>query len=169
MLLVPDFTSHSIYFRPLGGKNIFHVISVFLKSIPAILLEYIHHTLCHHEATKINIEIDHFCLFQPVIRCRPRSLFRSPSMPSPVSRLSIKRPDCPGDENTPVRVKRRRSLAGTQVTTLEQNPESPRMVSPCAVWCLPKSWWNLVQVLKFKIQKSKRHSEVLNSLYAEIN
>ncbi|XP_070698905.1 M-phase inducer phosphatase 2 isoform X2 [Pempheris klunzingeri] len=63
----------------------------------------------------------------PVIRCRPRSLFRSPSMPSPVSRPSVKRPDCPGDENTPVRVKRRRSLAGTQVTTLEQNPESPRL------------------------------------------
>ncbi|XP_026196158.1 M-phase inducer phosphatase 2 [Anabas testudineus] len=63
----------------------------------------------------------------PVIRCRPRSLFRSPSMPSPVSRLSIKRPDCPEDDNTPVRVKRRRSVAGTQVTSLEQNFESPRM------------------------------------------
>lgn len=62
----------------------------------------------------------------PIIRCRPRSLFRSPSMPSPVSRPSVKRPDCPGDENTPVRVKRRRSLAGTQVTTTEQDPESPR-------------------------------------------
>ncbi|KAG7235798.1 hypothetical protein INR49_002185 [Caranx melampygus] len=65
----------------------------------------------------------------PVIRCRPRSLFRSPSMPSPVSRPCAKRPDCPRDENTPVRVKRRRSLAGTQPTTLEQNPESPRMCS----------------------------------------
>lgn len=63
----------------------------------------------------------------PVIRCRPRSLFRSPSMPSPVSRPCAKRPDCSRDENTPVRVKRRRSLAGTQVTTLEQNSESPRM------------------------------------------
>ncbi|XP_030574682.1 M-phase inducer phosphatase 2 isoform X1 [Archocentrus centrarchus] len=63
----------------------------------------------------------------PVVRCRPRSLFRSPSMPSPVSRPSIKRSDRPGDENTPVRVKRRRSLAGTQVTTMEQSPESPRM------------------------------------------
>lgn len=63
----------------------------------------------------------------PIIRCRPRSLFRSPSMPSPGSRPSAKRPDCPGDENTPVRVKRRRSLAGTQVTTMEQDPESPRM------------------------------------------
>lgn len=62
----------------------------------------------------------------PVIRCRPRSLFRSPSMPSPVSRLSVKRPECPADENTPVRVKRRRSLAGTHVTPPEQNPESPR-------------------------------------------
>lgn len=62
----------------------------------------------------------------PIIRCRPRNLFRSPSMPSPVSRPSIKRPDCSGDENTPVRVKRRRSLAGTQVTTMEQDPESPR-------------------------------------------
>lgn len=62
----------------------------------------------------------------PIIRCRPRSLFRSPSMPSPVSRPSVKRPDCPGDENTPVRVKRRRSLAGTQVITIEQESESPR-------------------------------------------
>ncbi|XP_031166014.1 M-phase inducer phosphatase 2 [Sander lucioperca] len=63
----------------------------------------------------------------PVIRCRPRSLFRSPSMPSPVSsRCSMKRPDCPRDENTPIRVKRRRSLAGIQVTPMEQNPESPR-------------------------------------------
>lgn len=62
----------------------------------------------------------------PVIRCRPRSLFRSPSVPSPVSRPSAKRPDCPGDENTPARVKRRRSLAGSQVTNLEQFPESPR-------------------------------------------
>ncbi|XP_029901130.1 M-phase inducer phosphatase 2 [Myripristis murdjan] len=63
----------------------------------------------------------------PVIRCRPRGLFRSPSMPSPVSRHPVKRPDCPRDENTPVRVKRRRSLAGTQVSTLEQDAESPRM------------------------------------------
>ncbi|XP_023286135.1 M-phase inducer phosphatase 1-like [Seriola lalandi dorsalis] len=74
----------------------------------------------------------------PVIRCRPRSLFRSPSMPSPVSRPSAKRPDCPGDENTPVRVKRRRSLAGTQPTTLEQNPESPRM--SCSVLQRSKSF-----------------------------
>ncbi|MED6265385.1 hypothetical protein CHARACLAT_024905 [Characodon lateralis] len=63
----------------------------------------------------------------PIVRCRPRNLFRSPSMPSPVSRPSAKRPDCPADENTPVKVKRRRSVAGTQVTNQDQNPESPRM------------------------------------------
>ncbi|XP_041828867.1 M-phase inducer phosphatase 2 [Melanotaenia boesemani] len=62
----------------------------------------------------------------PVVRCRPRNLFRSPSMPCPVSRPSVKRPDCSRDESTPVRVKRRRSLAGTQVTTPEKNAESPR-------------------------------------------
>uniref|UniRef100_A0A3B3VLU7 M-phase inducer phosphatase n=1 Tax=Poecilia latipinna TaxID=48699 RepID=A0A3B3VLU7_9TELE len=52
----------------------------------------------------------------PIVRCRPRNLFRSPSMPSPVSRPAVKRPDCPADENTPVRVKRRRSVAGTPFT-----------------------------------------------------
>uniref|UniRef100_A0A3B3XD76 M-phase inducer phosphatase n=1 Tax=Poecilia mexicana TaxID=48701 RepID=A0A3B3XD76_9TELE len=62
----------------------------------------------------------------PVVRCRPRNLFRSPSMPSPVSRPAVKRPDCPADENTPVRVKRRRSVAGTPCTKLDQSPESPR-------------------------------------------
>lgn len=51
-------------------------------------------------------------------------------MPTPVSRPSAKRPDCPADESTPVRVKRRRSLAGSHVTTQEQNPESPRVVGP---------------------------------------
>ncbi|CAN9502614.1 unnamed protein product [Ophioblennius macclurei] len=63
----------------------------------------------------------------PVIRCRPRSLFRSPPSPAAKPRPSAKRPDCPADENTPVRVKRRRSVAGTQVTDLEKNPESPRV------------------------------------------
>lgn len=67
---------------------------------------------------------------QPVVRCRPRSLFRSPSMPSPASRPSAKRPDCPAEETTPVRVKRRRSLAGSHVTSWEQSPETPRGVSP---------------------------------------
>lgn len=77
-------------------------------------------------------------LLQPVTRCRPRSLFRSPSVPSPVSRPSAKRPDCPVDDTTPVRVKRRRSLAGSQVTTQEQNPDSPRVVSPPPAAAVPE-------------------------------
>lgn len=63
----------------------------------------------------------------PLIRLR-RGLFRSPSMPSPGSR-PVKRPDCSLDDTTTGRVKRRRSLAGTQVSILEQDPESPRMRS----------------------------------------
>ncbi|KAI7805943.1 M-phase inducer phosphatase 2 [Triplophysa rosa] len=64
----------------------------------------------------------------PVIRCRPRGLFRSPSMPSPGGRVPLKRPDRPQDENTPVRVKRRRSLAGTQVAPTEQEDVVPHQV-----------------------------------------
>ncbi|XP_077419697.1 M-phase inducer phosphatase 2 isoform X2 [Vanacampus margaritifer] len=64
----------------------------------------------------------------PVIRWRPRSLFRSPSMPSPsVSRPCAKRPDYPSDDSTPVQVKRRRSLARTDVTSEEQDVHSPKM------------------------------------------
>uniref|UniRef100_A0AAY4ESN7 protein-tyrosine-phosphatase n=1 Tax=Denticeps clupeoides TaxID=299321 RepID=A0AAY4ESN7_9TELE len=51
----------------------------------------------------------------PVIRCRPRGLFRSPSMPSPQGRSQLKRVERP-DDNTPVRVKRRRSLADVQIS-----------------------------------------------------
>lgn len=50
-------------------------------------------------------------------------------MPSPVSRPCAKRPDCPGDENTPIRVKRRRSLAGSLDSSLQQSPDSPKAVS----------------------------------------
>ncbi|XP_051946096.1 M-phase inducer phosphatase 1-like [Xyrauchen texanus] len=64
----------------------------------------------------------------PVIRCRPRGLFRSPSMPSPVGRVPLKRPERPQDENTPVRVKRRRSLAGTRVSPAEQGDAMPHQV-----------------------------------------
>ncbi|XP_056104000.1 M-phase inducer phosphatase 2 [Rhinichthys klamathensis goyatoka] len=64
----------------------------------------------------------------PVIRCRPRGLFRSPSMPSPGGRFPLKRPERPQDENTPVRVKRRRSLAGTQVAPAEQEDVIPHQV-----------------------------------------
>ncbi|KAL0969532.1 hypothetical protein UPYG_G00228530 [Umbra pygmaea] len=62
-------------------------------------------------------------------RCRPRGLFRSPSMPTHVGRPLLKRPERPRDENTPVRVKRRRSLAGTQVTTNQEDCSSDKMAS----------------------------------------
>uniref|UniRef100_A0A673MEC9 M-phase inducer phosphatase n=1 Tax=Sinocyclocheilus rhinocerous TaxID=307959 RepID=A0A673MEC9_9TELE len=66
--------------------------------------------------------------YSPVVRCRPRGLFRSPSMPNPVGRIPLKRPERPQDENTPVRVKRRRSLAGTQVAPTEQEDVMPHQV-----------------------------------------
>uniref|UniRef100_A0A8C1V8N9 M-phase inducer phosphatase n=1 Tax=Cyprinus carpio TaxID=7962 RepID=A0A8C1V8N9_CYPCA len=68
------------------------------------------------------------CNYSPVVRCRPRGLFRSPSMPNPVGRIPLKRPERPQDENTPVRVKRRRSLAGTQVAPTEQEDVMPHQV-----------------------------------------
>lgn len=49
----------------------------------------------------------------PEVRGRPRGLFRSPTIPSPEVRALLKRPECPRDGTTPVRVKRRRSLAST--------------------------------------------------------
>ncbi|XP_016109112.1 M-phase inducer phosphatase 2 [Sinocyclocheilus grahami] len=66
--------------------------------------------------------------YSPVARCHPRGLFRSPSMPNPVGRIPLKRPERPQDENTPVRVKRRRSLAGTQVAPTEQEDVMPHQV-----------------------------------------
>lgn len=60
----------------------------------------------------------------PVIGCRPRGLFRSPPVASPVGRAQLKRPDRPREENTPVRVKRRRSLAGTYAEL-----DSPRTIA----------------------------------------
>ncbi|XP_029568467.1 M-phase inducer phosphatase 2 [Salmo trutta] len=64
----------------------------------------------------------------PVVRCRPRGLFRSPSMPSQVDRAPLKRPERPRDENTPLRAKRRRSLVET---TVDQDVCSPRKMSFC--------------------------------------
>uniref|UniRef100_A0A672JWB8 M-phase inducer phosphatase n=2 Tax=Sinocyclocheilus grahami TaxID=75366 RepID=A0A672JWB8_SINGR len=66
--------------------------------------------------------------YSPVVRCRPRGLFRSPSMPNPGGRIPLKRSERPQDENTPVRVKRRRSLAGTQVAPTEQEDVMPHQV-----------------------------------------
>lgn len=51
-------------------------------------------------------------------------------MPSPGGRVPLKRPERPQDENTPVRVKRRRSLAGTQVALTEHEDVIPHQVSP---------------------------------------
>ncbi|KAG9275203.1 M-phase inducer phosphatase 2 [Astyanax mexicanus] len=61
------------------------------------------------------------------VRCRPRGLFRSPSMPVG-GRAALKRPDRPRDENTPVRVKRRRSVAGSNVSPTEQDDSHPQQV-----------------------------------------
>ncbi|XP_055751087.1 M-phase inducer phosphatase 2 [Salvelinus fontinalis] len=67
----------------------------------------------------------------PVVRCRPRGLFRSPSMPSEVGRAPLKRPERPRDGNTPVRVKRRRSLVETHITTMDQDDCSLREMTFC--------------------------------------
>nr|XP_009678505.1 PREDICTED: M-phase inducer phosphatase 2 [Struthio camelus australis] len=50
---------------------------------------------------------------RPVKRSKCRQLFRSPSMPSSVIRPILKRIDRPLDRDTPVKTKRRRSVAGT--------------------------------------------------------
>ncbi|KAM9211244.1 M-phase inducer phosphatase 2-like [Leptosomus discolor] len=49
----------------------------------------------------------------PVKRGKCRQLFRSPSMPSSVTRPIQKRIDRPQDRDTPVKTKRRRSVAGS--------------------------------------------------------
>ncbi|KAM9223682.1 M-phase inducer phosphatase 2-like [Leptosomus discolor] len=49
----------------------------------------------------------------PVKRGKCRQLFRSPSMPSSVTRPILKRIDRPQDRDTPVKTKRRRSVAGS--------------------------------------------------------
>lgn len=76
-------------------------------------------------------------VLQPV-RCRPRGLFRSPSMPTG-GRAPLKRPDRPRDENTPVRVKRRRSVAGSYVMAMEQEDAVPQQVRPTTCWLFSTS------------------------------
>ncbi|XP_062379058.1 M-phase inducer phosphatase 2 [Sardina pilchardus] len=58
----------------------------------------------------------------PLFRCRPRGLFRSPSMPNPQVRAQLKRQERL-DDNTPIRVKRRRSLAGTHFSEEIEQPQ----------------------------------------------
>ncbi|MBN3307169.1 MPIP1 phosphatase, partial [Amia calva] len=65
----------------------------------------------------------------PIIRVRPRGLFRSPSLPASSSRSQLKRVERPRDDHTPVRVKRRRSVAGTQVSELESSEEATQAMS----------------------------------------
>ncbi|XP_052636871.1 LOW QUALITY PROTEIN: M-phase inducer phosphatase 2 [Harpia harpyja] len=50
---------------------------------------------------------------RPVKRSKRQQLFRSPSMPTSVIRPILKRIDRPQDRDTPVKTKRRRSVAGT--------------------------------------------------------
>ncbi|KAJ7988859.1 hypothetical protein DPEC_G00313560 [Dallia pectoralis] len=82
------------------------------------------------------------------VGCRPRGLFRSPSMPIAVSRAPLKRPDCPQDENTPVRVKRRRSLAGTQVTTESEDCSPSRLAGSERHMQRSQSFCNHVEIEK---------------------
>ncbi|MBN3270767.1 MPIP2 phosphatase, partial [Polyodon spathula] len=54
----------------------------------------------------------------------PRGLFRSPSLPCSATRLALKRPERPRDENTPVKIKRRKSLAGSVAREEDKEEEA---------------------------------------------
>ncbi|XP_062992061.1 M-phase inducer phosphatase 2 [Elgaria multicarinata webbii] len=64
-----------------------------------------------------------------------RRLFRSPSLPSSIIRPILKRLDRPPDRETPVRTKRRKSLAGSTIdeTAEEAKPRLVRSRSCCPV------------------------------------
>ena len=59
---------------------------------------------------------------RPVKRSKCRQLFRSPSMPSSVIRPILKRIDRPQDRDTPIKTKRRRSVAGTPSEEVAAEP-----------------------------------------------
>ncbi|XP_067154521.1 M-phase inducer phosphatase 2 [Apteryx mantelli] len=61
---------------------------------------------------------------RPAKRGKCRQLFRSPSMPSSVIRPILKRLDRPLDRDTPVKTKRRRSVAGTPVEEKMAEPKA---------------------------------------------
>ncbi|XP_043920012.1 M-phase inducer phosphatase 2 isoform X2 [Protopterus annectens] len=65
-----------------------------------------------------------------IIKTRPRGLFRSPSMPNSGIRPPLKRVERPADEDTPVKIKRRKSICVTQETQ-EQKPRVVRSRSFC--------------------------------------
>ncbi|XP_042300395.1 M-phase inducer phosphatase 2-like [Sceloporus undulatus] len=58
----------------------------------------------------------------PVSTGKCRRLFRSPSMPSSVIRPILKRLDRPQDKDTPVKTKRRKSLAGNTIAEKTEDP-----------------------------------------------
>ncbi|XP_063192911.1 M-phase inducer phosphatase 2 isoform X2 [Chroicocephalus ridibundus] len=61
---------------------------------------------------------------RPTKRSKCRQLFRSPSMPSSVIRPILKRIDRPQDRDTPVKTKRRRSVAGTPSEEAAAEPKA---------------------------------------------
>ncbi|XP_050770475.1 M-phase inducer phosphatase 2, partial [Gymnogyps californianus] len=61
---------------------------------------------------------------RPVKRSKCRQLFRSPSMPSSVIRPILKRIDRPQDRDTPIKTKRRRSVAGTPSEEVVAEPKA---------------------------------------------
>uniref|UniRef100_A0A8D0HIW3 Cell division cycle 25B n=1 Tax=Sphenodon punctatus TaxID=8508 RepID=A0A8D0HIW3_SPHPU len=63
---------------------------------------------------------------KPLIHSKCRRLFRSPSMPSSVLRPILKRLDRPQGKDTPVKSKRRKSLAGTAIEEKAEEPK-PRL------------------------------------------
>ncbi|XP_034959589.2 M-phase inducer phosphatase 2 [Zootoca vivipara] len=70
-----------------------------------------------------------------------RRLFRSPSMPSAVIRPILKRLDRPQDKETPVKSKRRKSLAGGAIEEKEEEPK-PRLVRSRS--CCPSEIANIL-------------------------
>nr|XP_056711738.1 M-phase inducer phosphatase 2 [Euleptes europaea] len=70
-----------------------------------------------------------------------RRLFRSPSMPSSVIRPILKRLDRPQDRDTPVKTKRRKSLAGSTIPEQAEEPK-PRLVRSKS--CCPSEIENIL-------------------------
>uniref|UniRef100_A0A8C0FXI9 protein-tyrosine-phosphatase n=1 Tax=Bubo bubo TaxID=30461 RepID=A0A8C0FXI9_BUBBB len=64
----------------------------------------------------------------PMKRGKCRQLFRSPSMPSSIIRPILKRIERPQDRDTPVKAKRRRSVAGTGTPGEAAEPKTPRLL-----------------------------------------
>ncbi|MGH0137764.1 UNVERIFIED_CONTAM: hypothetical protein FKN15_064591 [Acipenser sinensis] len=64
-----------------------------------------------------------------LIRSRPRTLFRSPSLPCSATRPALKRPERPRDECSPVKIKRRKSLAGSVAREEDEDEEAQAVKS----------------------------------------